>query len=82
MNETNKEKRSFGKLVSLSRDLKKILSGFIVKALIKPVRMIKRGYFLMGVKTTKKDDVIRIINKYLKGFSITRVIKKSNNNRL
>lgn len=82
MNETNKEKRSFGKLISLSRDLKKVLSGFIVKALIKPVRMIKRGYFLRGVKTTKKDDVIRFINKYLKGFSITRVIKKSNNNRL
>ncbi|MEH7010656.1 hypothetical protein V7087_07515 [Neobacillus niacini] len=43
MNETNKEKRLFGKLVSLSKDLKKDLSGFIVKALIKPVRMIKKG---------------------------------------
>jgi hypothetical protein len=43
MNETNKEKRSFGKLVSLSRELKKVLSGFIVKALIKPARMIKKG---------------------------------------
>jgi hypothetical protein len=43
MNETNKEKRSFGKLVGLTKDFKKDLSGFIVKALIKQVRLIKKG---------------------------------------
>ncbi len=81
--ESNKENSSQGNLISLWRDLKKDLAVFFCKALIKPLRMVKSGNFLKGVKAWTNDEVIRkFIYKYLKGFSITKVIKKSSNNRL
>lgn len=78
----NKEKSSQGILKCLRRDLKKDLEVFICKALIKPLRIIKSGYFLKGVKARANHEVIGFICKYLKGFSMTKVIKKSSNNRL
>ncbi|MGG3470433.1 hypothetical protein ABES02_23475 [Neobacillus pocheonensis] len=77
----NKEKSSQGILKFLRRDFKKDLEVFICKALIKPLRMIKSGYF-KGSQGPANHEVIRFICKYLKGFSITKVIKKSSNNRL
>ncbi|MEH7504168.1 hypothetical protein V7152_19500 [Neobacillus drentensis] len=80
--ESSNEKSSQGNLKSLGRDLKKDLAVFICNGLIKPLQMVKSGYFLKGVKTWTNYEVIRFIYKYLKGFSITKVIKKSSNNRL
>ncbi|MGG1678138.1 hypothetical protein ACIFOT_20725 [Neobacillus sp. NRS-1170] len=82
IHESNKGKSSQGILKGLSRGLKKDLVVFFYKALIKPLRMIKSGYFLKVVKMITNHEVIRFIYKYLKGFSITKVIKKSTNNRL
>ncbi|MDN3020101.1 hypothetical protein PH210_28575 [Paenibacillus sp. BSR1-1] len=67
-----KKLQSDGSQNFLSRNLKKDLMVSIYKAFNKSLQMIKSGYGIKAFKTNTNHEMIR----YLKRFSITKVIKK------